>query len=172
MWLICRHIFWIVVRAQVWAKWELLKRESHENIIIIYRNCPVLSVFSLEPLLGGTSTIERGLRCLQIWRPINAAVQRSTTISMWAHKHCTRFRGLAVLGWRPKYLAGGKTDVWGVVHYRVGKGCPQAAWRQRAQEEHIFQTNSSRRPQRRGRGARHLAVVRECLEYIVACVNC
>ena len=106
LWLIRRHIFWKVVRDQVWAKWELLKRESHENIVIIYENYQVLSVFSLEPLLGGTSTIERGLRCLQMWR-INA-VQRSATISTWAHKHCTRFRGLAVLGWRPKYLAGGK----------------------------------------------------------------
>ncbi len=46
-------MFWIVVRAQVGQKWELLKGESHEIIVIYMWKLSMLYVFSIEPLLGG-----------------------------------------------------------------------------------------------------------------------
>ena len=52
---ICRHIFWIVVRAQVWANVHLQK--SAPGNIIIIENCQCYLCFSIEPLIGGTSTL-------------------------------------------------------------------------------------------------------------------
>jgi hypothetical protein len=59
--------------------------------IVKYYLCLVLN-----RCVGGPQPLRGACDVCNI-RRINA-VQRSATISMWAHKHCTRFRGLAVLG--------------------------------------------------------------------------
>jgi hypothetical protein len=70
--------------------------------IVKYYLCLVLN-----RCVGGPQPLRGACDVFKIWRRIKCSSTISA-ISMWAHKHCTRFRGLAVLGWRPKYLAGGK----------------------------------------------------------------